>query len=99
VTTDDSSAPQQEAVELPPRREGDPEALEVLVYPTGQKGVLEVYSAGQWRLAIVRARLRFPQGTAYTVLLDPGTGRHEVRTYAWPTGLRVKFVPPSAPSL
>ncbi|MFC1428527.1 hypothetical protein ACEZCY_35735 [Streptacidiphilus sp. N1-12] len=99
MTTDDSTATQQEAVELPPRQPGEP-APDVLVYATGQKAVLDVYRSGRWHQGIVRERLRFPHGgTAYKVLLDLGTGRHEVRTYIWPTGLRVKFVPKAAPSL
>ena len=103
MTSTDSTVPQPasappEAVELGPRRDDDP-APDVLVYSTGQKAVLEVYVAGQYRQAIVRERLRFQGGTAYTVLLDPGTGHHEIRTYRWGPGMRVKFVPGAAPAL
>ena len=99
MTTESSTAPHQEAVEAPPRGDGTPEP-DVLDYPTGHKPVLEIAVAGRWCLAIVRQRLRFPDGsTAYTVTLDPGTGRHEARTYWWPLGMRVKFVPDSAPAL
>ena len=104
MTSDDSPAPPPgealaEAVELAPRSEGDP-APEVLVYRTGAKPVLDVFTAGGSRQGIVRERLRFPDGsTAYAVMLDPGEGRHEVRTYRWPTGLRVRFVPGSVSSL
>ncbi|MEY9961360.1 hypothetical protein [Streptacidiphilus sp. MAP5-52] len=92
----DPGAP--DAVELPPRLEGEP-VPDVLVYPIGQRAVLDVRLSGQWRQGIVRERLRFEAGTAYRVMLDPGTGHHEIRTYCWPTGLRVRFVPRAAPAL
>jgi hypothetical protein len=99
VTTENSSTPQQEAVELAPRRECDP-VPDVLVYRTGAKPVMEVFVGGQWRTGIVRERLRFEAGrTAYTVTLDPGTGQYTAKTYRWPTGLRVRFVPPAAAAL
>jgi hypothetical protein len=82
-----------EAVEVPPKGEGNPQP-EVLVYAAGRKPIIQVCLGGQWRTAVVRERHNYPNGTAYQVTLDPGTGRHVVRTYWWSPGLRILFTPP-----
>jgi hypothetical protein len=75
--------------ELGPQAAADPQP-QVLVYPTGHKPIVRVLIDGRWHTGVVRER----HGTAYRVLLDPGTGP-VIRTYSWPSPeLHHVFTPP-----
>lgn len=99
-STSSSAAPDRqadpvEAVELGAPAAGGP-APQVVVYRVGSKPVVEVFTGGRWRIAVVRERLVLPDGAvAYTVTLDLGGGRPEQRTYRWPAGMRLRFDPAS----
>ena len=82
-----------DAVEAPSPAEGGPQP-KGLVYTTGRKPIVEVRIGGHWRIGVVRERFDYPGGTAYQVLLDPGTGHHVVRTYWWSPGMRTLLTPP-----
>jgi len=91
-----------EAVEIPPWREGDAHKPEIQVYRTGEKPILAVFAAGQWRTAVVREKHLYksfsPPVTAYRVMVDLGEG-YAVRTYRWPSsGLRLRFIPATSGS-
>lgn len=77
----------EEAVEAPPWRAGDGPPPRVHTYPYGERPLLDIRIAGEWRRCLVRARYDWPTGhVSYQVeVTRPVKGGVEtvVRAYWW----------------